>query len=134
MSADVMQLPNAAKKAANEMRAEWLYSIAAGYVTTTDVLTVASTTEGAPLRRLTLHQLLSHQPSWGDARSGRVITHLRRVLGESTIAQKRMTVAWLLDARAGGRRLQVFEDALAPRVIPFDGFPFTPAPEGGADD
>lgn len=124
---------NEAKREANRKRTEWLLSLSAGYVTPADLIKAACTEENRALLRLTLRQVLVNQPGWGDVRATRVLSRLRRVLGEEQKDSRRMTVAWLVDSRAGGKRIQVWADALDNRSsLPWPGFPHAPQPEKGA--
>lgn len=130
---DVLHPQNEAKKLAQRKRAEWLLSLSAGYITATDLITAACTDDNQALLRLTLRQVLMNQPGWGEVRVNRVLGRLRRVLGDSTTDTRRMTVAWLVDSRAGGKRVQVWADALDNRSsLPWPGFPYAPRPEKGA--
>ena len=130
---DVLYPQNEAKKHANRHRAEWLLSLSAGYITATDLITAACTEGNKPLLRITLRQLLMNQPGWGEVRVNRVLRRLRMVLGETGSDSRRLSVAWLVDSRAGGKRVQVWADALDNRSdLPWPGFPYAPQPEKGA--
>lgn len=123
-----LALAHTAKREAERMRAEWLYSVQVGVLTVPDLIQAATSESGRPLRRITLNQLLEAQ-GWGRARNQRALDHIRNLLG--TTSDRRLNVAWLVDARADGRRLQVWADALKERVPPWTGFPYTPCPQGG---
>lgn len=122
-------LANTKKKEAQRTRAAWIASLSAGVVSATDLVQSAHDESLAPLRRLRLDRILNAQPGWGPARTKRVLAHLRELL--DVPSDTRLTVAWLIDARADGRRLQAFADAIKTRVTPWNGFPFAPDPKGG---
>ncbi len=123
---------NQAKKQAARTRAEWILSLHLGYVTATDLIEAACTDEFKPLLRLTLRQVLSNQPGWGVARAQRVLGHLRSVLGLTGTNTRRLTVAWLVDSRAGGRRVLAWADCLDNKSNPpWPGFPYAPEPARG---
>lgn len=121
---------NQARRAATTYRAEWLVALAEDVVTLPDVLAHAATEEGRPLLRVRLHQLLTTQPGWGEVRAGRVLATLGEFLSEPGCATGR-TLAWLLDPRAGGRRVTAFLEAYFARrrhETPWPGFPYAKAP------
>lgn len=128
-----LALANVAKREAARTRSEWLISLGVeGLTTIPDLLRQATTEEGRPLRRITLRQLLLTQEGWGRARADRVLAHTTSLLGYEPTS--RLTVAWLIDARAGRRRVQALADALTERVVPWIGFPFAPPlPAGGGN-
>jgi hypothetical protein len=107
---------------------EWLDSLSTGLNSISDLITAATSEDDRALRRLSLRQVLLHQKGWGRARTERVLSDLLSSLGlEPT---RRLTVAWLIDARAGGRRVRALADAY-PGVQPWIGFPYAPLPAGG---
>lgn len=122
---------NSARARARRYRASALLAIADDNNRTTvnDILRHACTEKGRPLLRLTLKQLLLAQPGVGDETVTRILNHTVRVVGVAS-PPRRLTVAWLLDARAGGRRFMAFCDALADNSKqPWPGFPFMPRPQ-----
>lgn len=127
-----LALANTAKFEAQRTRADWLISLESGVTSISDLIKAATTEEGRALRRITLRQLLMSQEGWGRARAERVLSHTTQILGHNPTS--RLTVAWLIDARAGGRRVHALADALKTRTEPWIGFPYAPAPTGGATD
>ena len=94
-----------------------------------DVINLACTPNGRPLLRITVKQLLLAQPGVGDESVRRVIDKVIAVTGAHDVPVRRITLAWLLDTRAGGRRFMAFCDALGDNAAtPWPGFPFTPRP------
>lgn len=124
-------LANTAKREAARTRGAWLISLGVeGNKTIPDLVRQATTEEGRPLRRITLRQLLLTQEGWGRARADRVLSHTTSLLGHEPTS--RLTVAWLIDARAGRRRVHALADALTERDVPWIGFPYAPPlPAGG---
>lgn len=117
-----------ARRKADRTRNEWLVSIDAGVVTVPDLLRAATTESGRALRKLGLRQVLESQPGFSRAQAERVLDHTRTLLGAEP--DLRLTVAWLIDPRTGGRRLQAWADALQQRDLPWTGFPYAPKPNG----
>lgn len=128
-----LALANTAKQKAARTRSEWLVSLGVeGLVSIPDLIRQATTEEGRPLRRITLRQLLLTQEGWGRARVDRVLSHTLSLLGHEPT--RRLTVAWLIDARAGRRRVHALADALTERAVPWIGFPYAPPlPAGGGN-
>jgi hypothetical protein len=115
---------NSARDAAAKLRAEWLVSLDAELVSVSDLLLHACTLEGRPLLRLPLRQVLLSQPDLGVARAGKILARIQDLLGLEMPVRK-MTVAWLLDRRAGGRRFMAWLDATQKsRSEPWPGFPY----------
>ena len=128
-----MHPQNEAKKRAARMRAEWIISLYEGYISTTDLITAACVGGNQPLLRLTLRQILANQPGWGEVRTNRTLAALRGLLGLTTTGARRLTIAWLVDARVGGRRVQAWADCLDDKSNPpWPGFPYAPEPAGGS--
>ena len=126
-------LANTAKREAARTRSSWLVSLGVeGNKTIPDLVRQAPSEEGRPLRRITLRQLLLTQESWGRARADRVLSLTTSLLGHEPTS--RLTVAWLIDARAGRRRVHALTDALTERAVPWIGFPYAPPlPAGGGN-
>lgn len=124
-----LEVANSARAAARHLRASALVHIAEGRRTVHDIIQLAATENGRPLLRITVNQLLLAQPGVGDESVRRVLNHITNVTGAADVPIRRITVAWLLDARAGGRRFMAFCDALGDNTqTPWPGFPFTPRP------
>lgn len=120
-SVDVL---NSARKAANRFRAEWLLMLADGMFTPADLLREAGTDAGRPLLKLSLSQVLLSLPGWGRKRCDSILKHVLSVTGVK-IEQRHVTVGWLLDPRAGGRRYQAWLDAMQTKEgPPWAGFPY----------
>ncbi|WIB65455.1 hypothetical protein [Curtobacterium sp. MCBD17_040] len=119
---------NSARAAARHLRATALMHVATGRASVHDVIRLACKPNGKPLLRITLKQLLLAQPGVGDETVARITRHVLHLTG-SDVAPRKFTIAWLLDARAGGRRFMAFCDALGNNsATPWPGFPFTPRP------
>lgn len=89
------------------------------------VLEAVAEQENRPLLRLRLRMLLRYQPGWGAVRADQVIDHVLSVTG-AKLDRRLVTVGWLLDPRAGGRRFTAWIDALEPKKDPpWTGFPHT---------
>ena len=122
-----------AKRAAESERTRWLATVNDGLVTVTDVIEEACTPDGRPLLALTLRKLLAHQPGWGDGRAMRTINRMCGLLAISPQNQRRLTIAWLVDSRTGGHRIQAWCDVLTEKSgPPWSGFPYSPEPKGGS--
>jgi len=124
-----LDVANSARAAARHVRAAALIHVAEGRTGVHDVIRLACTPNGRPLLRITVKQLLLAQPGVGDETVSRAIRHLLAVTGAGDTPVRRITLAWMLDARAGGRRFMAFCDALGDNsTTPWPGFPFTPRP------
>lgn len=129
-----LAVANSARANAARMRAEKLISVASSEATIHDLIMEASGSRGRPLLRVTLRQLLLAVPGWGNERASRIISKMTAVLGAkgSPTPQRKLTIAWLLDPRAGGRRFMAFCDSLKENdTSPWSGFPFAPQPSRG---
>lgn len=115
--------------AANRQRAAALIAVSdpAAAMSVTGVISAACIPSGRPLRRITLRQLLLAQQGWSSDRVGKTLERTVASLEIESIDLRRLTIAWLLDPRAGGTRFMAFCDALHHRTAgPWDGFPFAP--------
>lgn len=119
---------HSARTAAQRMRAAVLIDVAEGRRGLKDVIELSTFGEHRPLLRLSLRQLLIAQPGWGPARADRVIQQMLAVLDLEGTDIRKITMQWLLDSRAGGRRFMALCDALMPKTAPWPGFPFAPRP------
>ena len=115
--------------AARHCRAEWLVGVAQGLIEPTQLVQHAATAEGAPLLRIRLQKLLLARPGKGPRDADAVIEALLRE-HPSTVPAAKLTVAWLLDNRALGRRFSSWLAVLhaTRKAPPWPGFPFTAEP------
>ena len=109
-------------------RATALAGVAAGRFTVENVLDQACAATEHPLRRLRLASLLTAQPGVGLRGAEKILTRVALLCGEPDLDRKLMTVSWLLDRRAGGKRYLAWVDAHTGKASPWPGWPFTPAP------
>lgn len=115
-------------RAASAERASWLVSIHRGFLDINAFFVELHSSPQGPLYRIRLQELLRV--------SGRSVQEssrlLRQVIAVADPKNKRpigrLTIAWLTDKRAGGRRAIALEDALAPRGLPWPGYPLAPEP------
>lgn len=120
-----------ALSAARLTRAEQLVAIAKGLLTPQHVVDTARRADWVALRSQSLQQLVVSVPGAGPRRWREVRGRLLGVLG-AKVSDKNLTVGWLLDPRAGGRRYLAFIDAMRPRrEPPWPGFPWEPKPNSG---
>jgi hypothetical protein len=113
-----------ARRSASRVRAEWLMLVNDETVTPADLLNEAARADARPLLRLSLRQVLLAQPAWGRKRTEAVIGHISSIFG-GRIEGRQITVGWLLDPRAGGRRFHAWLDAHQPKTRPpWPGFPY----------
>lgn len=122
---------NSAREHAARTRAAALIAVANGEIGVDAVVKSATTESGRPLLRITVKQLLLALPGWGTERTNRLVNHMNEVLditGNAPTARK-MTVSWLIDPRAGGRRFMAFCDGMKSKSdAPWPGFPFASKP------
>lgn len=122
--ANSISVLNSARRAAGRYRAEWLLLLNDEIVTPDDLLKDAGTPAGRPLLKLSLAQVLMSLPGWGRKRCDSILNHVIAVTG-AKVEPRQMTVGWLLDPRAGGRRYQAWLDARQPKDgPPWPGFPY----------
>jgi len=120
---DVSSL-NSARRAAGRLRAQWLMLVNDGTFTPTDLMKEAALTESKALLKLSLRQVLLSQQGWGRKRTDGAIDHVAGVI-DARIDRRHLTVGWLLDPRAGGRRFAAWLDAFQPKTGPlWPGFPY----------
>ncbi|KQO98870.1 hypothetical protein [Leifsonia sp. Leaf264] len=127
MSAPVTSLADAktARVAADHERAEWLVSLADGFNSQADLFQRAGTLGGRPLLRIPLRQVLLATKGIGDQKAAHILARVQTVLGVK-IPVRKMTVGWLLDSRAGGRRAMAWQDVTTSlRSEPWPGFPYS---------
>lgn len=125
-----LDVANEARAKARFVRAARLYSLANGSTTVVETIAAATDDAGRPLLRLTLRQLLLAQKGWGEQRTAHVIGRTLSVIGAPETPTRKLTVAWLIDPRSGGRRIMAFCDALSAKDgPPWPGFPFAPHPD-----
>jgi hypothetical protein len=131
-----MLVAREALRVARLQRAAALLAVASGDKSVFDVIAEACSESGRPLLKLELRDLVLSQPDLHT--SGRADGFLRRVasLLESEVDLSRERLSWLVDPRAGGRRLIAWIDADSERRPPWPGFPHTaedPVSEPGSD-
>lgn len=124
-----LAVANISRAKAQEVRAEWLIGVAADLLTMTDLLNHAASPQGRPLRRISLFQLLTSRPGRGPATAKAALSQLRAAL-RCTTPNKSMTIGWLLDNRAGGRRFVAWVNCVevGRELAPWANWPFAPAP------
>lgn len=118
----------AALTSARRYRAERLLAVAGGELSALAVIAQAATAQGAPLRRISLRQLLLAVPHCGQQSTTRVLHDMAGVLTVDAAGLGGCTVGWLVDPRSGGRRMLAWLDAhQRPRPEPpWPGFPYAP--------
>lgn len=136
-SADMRQLI-AQRHRANTARGELLQLIADGILTPWEALVAAATAGEDPLLRLRLDQLVTAGPGIGQARAEQITGQVTRVLAttEAHTPTGRVTIGYILDEQARGKRLLAVLDAFVSHGLirgvedlpVWTGFPFAPCP------
>lgn len=126
-----MALQRSAAARARLLRAEYLHAVDAGTLGPLDVIDEAREDYLLPLRQISLRGLFVdagfNNKQWRDVRS-RLLNALA-----IDVEDRKLTVGWVLDPRAGGRRIYALVDALRDRdEPPWPGFPWTPRSPGVA--
>ncbi len=128
MSRPSLETANTARAEANAQRGRALAELRAGTSGVADILRRACLPEGKALRRITLVRLLSGQDGWTKRQARTVLRNVLVILGERADADSdvdHLTIMWLIDARAGGRRARSLADVLDPKELaPWVGFPY----------
>lgn len=132
MSRPPLTVANTAKAHAEAERSHALAKLRAGVSRVPDILRDACLPEGRALRRIPLVRLLSGAEGTSKRHARSTIRSTVRTLN-GFLAQvpeiDRLTVMWVIDARAGGRRARAFADALDPKTTPpWPGFPYAVQP------
>ncbi|UQN30456.1 hypothetical protein [Brachybacterium kimchii] len=126
------------RRRANAARGELLQLIADETLTPWEAVIAAATSGDKHLMRLQLAQLITAHPRFGQARASQVIEQVANIL-DTTPAHSpngRITLAFILDHQAQGKRLLAVLDAFISHGLIHDGedlavwpgFPFTPPP------
>lgn len=101
-----------------------------------DVLQQAADPSGRPLLRLQLRQILLAQPGVGVKTARSYLNDLADLLGLRLAApsHRSLTVQWLLDPKAHGRRMLALLDVMSAPTDPhpWSGFPFAAPPTPAA--
>lgn len=119
-------LLNERKDEIRQLRAAELTRLADRTSNLDDLLERASLPDGAPLRRLRILQVLV-TAGVANAAAVRAIRLAIDQVEEDVARPTALTLAWLMDARSGERRLDALGDALTGReVSPGRAFPFAP--------
>ena len=118
--------------AARRERAELLVDIAKGLLTPREFIDMARDPWWIALRRASLKQVIISEPDVGAGRWRQVRDRMLDAL-DIKVPDKYLTVGWVLDPRAGGRRYLALVDALRPREAPWPGFPWEPNPSAVDD-
>lgn len=136
-SPDMQQLIDQRHRA-NTARGELLQLIADGLLTPWEALVAAATAGEKALLRLTLEQLVTAHPGIGQARARHITAQVTGILDttEAHTATGRVTLGYILDEQAQGKRLLAVLDAFISHGLIRDqadlpvwtGFPFTPCP------
>lgn len=131
------------RRIANAARGELLQLIADGTLTPWEAITAAATSGEKPLMRLRLEQIITAQPGIGSARARRIVEQVMHIVNatESHTALGRVTLAYIFDEQAQGRRLLAVLDAFISHgliqqtqdLTVWPGFPFTAAPDEPKD-
>jgi hypothetical protein len=116
-----------ALSAARQARAEMLLEISAGRLTPIEFVDMARDASWVALRRESLREVIVSAPFLGARRWREIRDRMLGVL-DVEASDKDLTVGWLLDPRAGGRRYLAFIDAMRTREPPWPGFPWEPGP------
>lgn len=126
------------RRVANAARGELLQLITDGTVTPWEAIVAAAASGEKPLLRLRLDQIITAGPGIGAARARAVIAQVLHILEatESRTANGHVTLAYILDEQARGRRLLAVLDAFisygliqqAQDLTVWPGFPFAAAP------
>lgn len=117
---------------AHRQRFIHLSAIAQGELTPTDVIHAACAEDGKYLRKLTLVRILAVQPGWGERPARQAVSRLAEVAGLK-VRLRKIDIAWLIDPRAGGRRLAAWASvADTSDHKPWPGFPFAADPSAVA--
>lgn len=140
-----VRLPSADRAAegrrrANRTRAEWQIALALGEVTIKDFIEEACSWQGVALRCVSLQSLVTAQAGVGEVRARAFLDEFEARLGHPRARRNagkaaghkpvgKRPVSWLIDPRAGGKRLLAFLDVMDQSPSePWPGFPLAAPP------
>lgn len=112
------------------VRADHLLAVHEGLLEPLDVVDAARQPTAQALRKIRLDELFLSVDKT-SVREWRLIRN--RMLGalNLNVSDRDLTIGWVIDPRAGGRRLHALKDALRPRIeVPWPGFPWAAPPSG----
>lgn len=123
-----LEKANSAAARARLIRSDMLMSMSTGLVTIHDAIEIMSGKGERPLARITIRQALIAQGTTVNE-ANRILDRIRSTLDVET-SSRSMTLGWLCDPRAGGRRYLAFLEATCPNRTerPWPGFPSTAYP------
>lgn len=111
---------------ARKLRAMWSDAVERQSCSVIDVIDAATQEGGSPLRRLLLSELLTRQ--LGNRRQAQaILSEVRRMTKVGPeVANRKMSVGWVLDGRASSARFDAICDAMyrLNREPPSDTWPF----------
>jgi hypothetical protein len=105
-------------------RSQALIDITEGLLEPWDVILEACQPQGIAFRKISLRQLLLARPHLGEAAVKRDLYRLAVLLGLEH--DPSWTIGWLIDPRAGQRRLHAWLELHRDRTPPWNGFPLAP--------
>lgn len=116
---------------ARKLRAEFLIALHEHRIEPLDVVEDARHSWALPLRQLRLDRVFLE--SGMSARRWRLIRDRMLDVLVENVPPAKLTVGWVLDPRAGGRRHYALGDAVRERITePWPGFPWQPPPGANA--
>jgi len=110
---------------AHRQRYMYLQALRDEQITIVDVIRAAAAPAGTYLRKIRLHHLLS-AAGWSTTKTRHAINLLTTITG--TDPNTTPTISWLIDPRAGGRRIVAWANIVNADTTPWTGFPYAPPP------
>lgn len=124
-----------AAREARQLRQRWFADITVGEKTCYDLIKAACAADGSgrALHKLKIHHVLVAQPDC-SAREARAILRKTVSLLDKPIGTDldALTIGWLIDSRAGGRRIATYLDVTTALQVP-EGFPWSRVPDPVTD-
>ena len=123
-----MTAQRAALDDARRFRAGHLMAVLEGLLEPLDVIDAAHEPTGTALRKIRLKDLIL-APEKTPVRTWPLIRSRMLATLELEVPDRSLTIGWVIDPRAGGRRLYALKDALQPRSdVAWPGFPWAARP------
>lgn len=131
----ILRRGTSAAREARQLRQRWFVDITAGEKTCYDLIKAACAADGSgpALHKLKILRVLEAQPDC-SAREARAILRKFVSLLDKPVRTDLddLTIGWLIDSRAGGRRIATYLDVTTSLQVP-EGFPWSRVPDPVTD-
>lgn len=120
---------------ARRLKQRWFTDITAGDRTCYDLIEAACAADGSgrALHKSKILRVLAAQPGCSTREARAILRKVVSLLDKPTDTDlDALTIAWLIDSRAGGRRIAAYLDVTTALQVP-EGFPWSRVPDPGTE-